>query len=347
MIQPNRTKTLLVPPTCIRRVPYSEHPYTICLDGEGSKTALQVLDQEGHQILLHRNNISAKSVETTGSNINTIGLKGIQTVLKNLFDDVRVQQRDEKRLIDLLPYCQVIAGMAGAKDPRNKAAITSLFVEWGVPLDKICIMSDAECALGLFEGRGVILIGGTGSVCLGKTDSRSWQVGGLGKVLGDEGSAYNIGIQALRAAMADECGWGAPAALTQALRDFFKAHELRTLIPKIQRGEMGPSVVASCAPLVFKLAHENDAIAITIIDQAAKDLGFLLGTLVKISALSDCEVHLWGGLFTSSYADEFTQKVMHSAMCIVGDNRRLQTVNKSRENVAVQYALLHCKNHPR
>lgn len=330
-------KLLLVLLLCIEGILCSLPPYTVCLDGGGSKTALQVLDGDGCQMLLHMHDITAESVATTGTNINTIGLEGIRTVLKDLFENAKIQ-KDETRLIDLLPHCQVIAGLAGAKSPTNKAAITDLFVRWGTPQDKICVLSDAECALNLFDHEGIILIAGTGSVCLGKNDSQSWQVGGLGRVLGDEGSGYQIGIQALRAAMADEYGWGRPTKLTHALQTFFGVHEVRTLIPKIQRGEINPSAIASCTPLIFELAQENDPVAITIIDGAAKDLGFLLGTLLTISGLSHCEVHLWGGVFTSPYAEEFTQNVVRATMRIVGEHRDLQIVNKSRQNIAVEYA---------
>jgi N-acetylglucosamine kinase-like BadF-type ATPase len=282
--------------------------------------------------------LSAESVATVGSNINTIGIEGVHSILEDLFENVRVQE-EKYRLIDLLPYCQVIAGMAGAKNPKNREAIAALFAEWNVAQDQICIMSDAECALALIEPQGIVLIAGTGSVCLGKNGSKLWQVGGLGKVLGDEGSGYQIGIQALRAAMADEYGWGTPTKLTAELKRIFEVQEVRTLIPKIQRGEISPSLIASCAPLVFQQAHENDAVAATIIDGAAKDLGFLLGTLVKTSDLSHCEVDLWGGLFLSPFADEFIQRVMHSAANISGDTDHLEIINRSRQNVAVQFAI--------
>src|SRR6202007_525984 len=49
------------------------------------------------------------------------------------------------------------------------------------------------------EGWGVALVGGTGSVCLGRTrEGRTVRVGGWGPILGDEGSGYQIAVNALR-----------------------------------------------------------------------------------------------------------------------------------------------------
>jgi hypothetical protein len=46
-----------------------------------------------------------------------------------------------------------------------------------------------------------------------------------------------------------------------------------------------------------------------IIDQATEELSKLLTTMIHLSSLSDCEIHLWGGIFKNAYAESFIQKI--------------------------------------
>jgi len=67
---------------------------------------------------------------------------------------------------------------------------------------RVRVISDAEAAyLGALGGRaGMLLLAGTGSMALGKDASGQWvRAGGLGPLLGDEGSAFWIGREWLRA----------------------------------------------------------------------------------------------------------------------------------------------------
>ncbi|OGR89858.1 MAG: hypothetical protein A3J74_03500 [Elusimicrobia bacterium RIFCSPHIGHO2_02_FULL_57_9] len=66
---------------------------------------------------------------------------------------------------------------------------------------QVRVMSDLELAHGAAfnGGAGILLIGGTGSVALGRDDKKCLlRIGGLGPLLGDEGSAFWIGRQALK-----------------------------------------------------------------------------------------------------------------------------------------------------
>ncbi len=65
------------------------------------------------------------------------------------------------------------------------------------------VTGDADAArCGAFLGRpGIVVIAGTGSVALGWDGERFAYAGGHGFLLGDEGSAYWIGREAVRAAL--------------------------------------------------------------------------------------------------------------------------------------------------
>jgi len=308
--------------------------YTLCIDGGGSKTLLQVVDEQGQLVPLTQNNTTSNKIEATGSNINTVGYEGVKAVLRTLFEDVEI---GSEKLAEILHDCQIVAGMAGVALPKNRQAVISFFETWGIKQSRIVLMSDAEMALQLIEGRGIILIAGTGSICLGQQEETRFRVGGLGRVLGDEGSGYRIGLEALKSAVAEEYGWGAPTSLTLVLREFFHVAELKTLIPAINLGEMLPSKIASCAPLVFKQAAEGDRIAQKVVDCAADDLGSLLSKMLEVSHLAQCEVHLWGGIFKSTYADAFIQKMMKQVPSHEREN--LNVINKSHDNAALLFVL--------
>jgi N-acetylglucosamine kinase-like BadF-type ATPase len=96
-----------------------------------------------------------------------------------------------------------VLGMAGVSkftDPEVVETYISTLRQIGVGC-RVEIVSDAEVAFasGTAEPDGVVLIGGTGSIAARIVDRRlgSW-VGGLGWMLGDEGSAYWMGREAVR-----------------------------------------------------------------------------------------------------------------------------------------------------
>ncbi|MCB1067445.1 MAG: hypothetical protein KDK56_04600 [Simkania sp.] len=298
---------------------------------------MQVVNQEGQILTLIKNGVKNDRIETSGSNINSIGSEGVRQVLNSLLDEVFLLEGNrEIDLRTLLPYSHLIAGMAGAGLPQNKQSIISLIQERGMSSNRVLVMSDAEMALQLVGGEGIILIAGTGSICFGKKDEALFRVGGLGRVLGDEGSGYQIGLQALKAALAEEYGWGTPTSLTPALKELFQVSDLKTLIPKINLGEMPPSKIASSAPLVFGKAAEQDEIAKEIIDRAAEDLSYLLVTMINISSLCNCEIHLWGGIFKNVHSEVFIQKVRER---LPEAYRNLRMINKSQDNPAILFAI--------
>ncbi|MBS0604537.1 MAG: hypothetical protein JSS60_05805 [Verrucomicrobia bacterium] len=313
---------------------YAESNYVLCIEGGGSKTILQALDQSGQTIPLFRNEIITDRIEAGGSNINVVGAEGIREVLSALFENTSLAGQSVD-LVSLIPKCRLVAGMAGVALPQNKQAVVSVFEEWGFAPDDILVMSDAEMALQLIEGEGIILISGTGSICFGKKDQTMFRVGGLGKILGDEGSGYQIGLQAIKAGVAEEYGWGTPSSLTPALKEFFSVPDLKSLIPKINLGEMPHSKIARCAPVVFEKAWDKDAAAEAIINGAAKDLSALLSTMLKISSLSHCQVHLWGGVFKNAHSDAFIQKILDQ---MTAAHENLEIINQSQENAAVLFA---------
>jgi N-acetylglucosamine kinase-like BadF-type ATPase len=310
---------------------HGESPYTLCIDGGGSKTLLQIIDHNARVVFFTKNNAITDATEAPGSNINTVGKDGLRATLQKLFDGIVIDNHDLKKL---LPTCDVIAGMAGITNPESKKIVAQVFQEFGIKKEKMMLLPDAELNLQLIEGDGIMLIAGTGSICLGKKNNTVYRVGGLGRILGDEGSGYYIGLQAIKAALAAEYGWGPATSLSTHLKEFFTTPELKKIILPLNLQEISPALIAQIAPLVFQQAHAHDTVAQTIIEQAAHHLSFLITTMIAITHLDGCEVQLWGGVFKSEYADAFIKKIEH----YVFRNHTIKIINRARQNPALLFA---------
>jgi N-acetylmuramic acid 6-phosphate (MurNAc-6-P) etherase/N-acetylglucosamine kinase-like BadF-type ATPase len=314
--------------------PYED--LTICIDGGGSKTALQILDSEGRILSLFRDGGVFEEIRVGASNINSVGPAGVKATLETLFKDVKVGE-DLRDLKTLIGKCTVVAGMAGIGTPQNRETVTTLLEEWGVRRENLRLMTDADLGLQLLSGHGAILIAGTGSICLGTKDGHPYRVGGLGPVLGDEGSGYQVGLEAMKAALAEEYGWGEPTAMTAAFREYFGVAELKSLIRDITLREIPVSRVAGLVPIVFAKAKEKDRVALAIVQQTGEELKKMLATMLKISGLANCEIHLWGGLFKSPFADSFSER-LNEELNLKG--RNIHLVNQSQQNPALLFARL-------
>ncbi len=303
-------------------------PFTFCIDGGGSKTLLQVVDQKGDLVLLKKEGKIVSSVEAGPSNINVVKLEGVKQALRDLFSHLEIGNRKIK---DVLKESNVIAGLAGVAIAENHAAVTKAFEEVGIK--QLQLLTDAELALKMVQGNGIVLISGTGSICFAEKEGVRQRVGGLGRILGDEGSGYQIALQAIRAALAEEYGYGPSTSLTQALRDFFGVQEIKNLLPKINTLEMSTGMIATASPIVFAKCAEKDPVATAIIAKAAEDLRQMVQTAMKISQLANCELHLWGGVFKGDLTQPIVDAIQKEAK-----TRNIEVVNHSSENAAVLFA---------
>ena len=311
---------------------YCDSRYCVCIDGGGSKTLLQVIDNQGKVISLNWDGGTTDKIEVTGSNINDIGNDGVRNTFSMLFDNVQVGSQN---LRTFLPECKVIACFAGIGAPQSRAIVASLLEENGIKKDNLTLLTDAEAALQLISDNGVILISGTGSICMGKKDQKVCRVGGLGKMMGDEGSGYRIGLQAIKAGIEEEYGWGKPTHLSAALKELYGVPDLISLIRPINLGEMTSAKIAIAAPIVFEKAFDkNDAVAMSIINTAATDLNTLLTKMITMTNLSQCEVHLWGSVFKNKHSQAFIQKMTADLV----KERGIKIVNQAHHNVSLLLA---------
>lgn len=189
--------------------------------------------------------------------------------------------------------------------PKDKDALAREIVH----AEKFLITNDAMTALaGATAGEpGIVVIAGTGSIALGRNaDGVTARAGGWGYAFGDEGGAFDLIRQALRAILRFEEGWGPETALRQALLESTGAGNADDLLHLFYTDEYSRARVASLAPLVDEMALAGDAVAGDILNAAAQTLatlaGAVRGQLFKPGEL--VSVSYVGGVFRSGMVRE-------------------------------------------
>lgn len=169
-----------------------------------------------------------------------------------------------------LPLRAAWLGLAGVDRPEDGERFSP---EVRALAEIVRITNDAELALGaLPRMAGVALIAGTGSIALGRdTRGVAARVGGWGHVLGDEGSGYAIGQQALQAAARAADGRGPPTTLLERILAYWRLQASVDLIERAYQ-PFDKTAIAALAPLVLMCAREGDGPARGIVTHAVEEL---------------------------------------------------------------------------
>ena len=172
------------------------------------------------------------------------------------------------------------------------------------PECRVAAGDDAAIALraAVPEGPGIVLIGGTGSIAYAENGERHARVGGLGYLAGDEGSAFALGMAAVRLygrvldgrARADETTDLVARALGAPDRDAY--------ISALYDAPLAPATIAALAPAIIAFAGKGNRVATKLVQQAGTDLGDLIKAAARAVDLTEASptVALAGGLFAEN-----------------------------------------------
>ncbi len=238
-----------------------EKMYVIGLDAGGTKTHGAVIDQEQN---IHF------SIETGPGNVAVDSEKAKEHIM------AAIQACIQSKYGSLCKA--IVLGIAGIEKGHLKSEFKTL-VEQHFQLPAL-MLNDAELALYavLEDENGVLAIAGTGSVLIGKKDATIKMVGGWGHLLGDEGSAYHIGIQALKQ-LASEIEQGTiQTKLAKALATQYQlpdASAVKEFVYSSTKKE-----IADIALFVYRRA-QDDTDAKKLLEQAGEELAQQAIRLVK------------------------------------------------------------------
>ena len=170
--------------------------------------------------------------------------------------------------------CRVFAGTRGLSIPGRREnlqlELTSRFRGGDVQ-----VSNDALIALwgGLAGRQGVAVLAGSGSIALARTaGGHEGRAGGWGYLLGDEGSGYWLGREALAAYLRALEGREPVGALTRLVGEVVGRASLTDAIGWLYVGDQQVERLARLAPLVTQAAHASDPSAQTIAIRAGQAL---------------------------------------------------------------------------
>jgi N-acetylglucosamine kinase len=161
----------------------------------------------------------------------------------------------------------------------------------------------AMLSTGVEVAHGVSVVAGTGSLIGGfKNDELVLQMGGWGALLGDEGSAYDVAMQGIRAAVRAWDGRESKNVLIQAVQEFFGVQDLRELVPLFYQQGVPRHKVAEFAKSVVEKACGGDPVAAKILKRAGRDLARDARACAErlFTRADEFPVAMTGGMFKSA-----------------------------------------------
>ncbi|MBK1811570.1 ATPase [Clostridium sp. YIM B02505] len=255
--------------------------YVIGVDGGGTKTEAIAFDMQG--------NIIKSTVKGFGNLLNdrVQALNNIEASIKDITDVFGTED---------LVY--IYLGLAGSEFGNNaKLVEDALETSFKVPCE---VMNDGELALkALLKGEdGILTIAGTGSICFGINNKISERAGGWGNLLGDEGSAYKIAIEALKL-MINEKDYKLPFSnLSLSILNYLNINEAEQIVEFVY--SKTKDEIAALAAVVSEEAEKGNEVARNILVTEGISLAKTTECVYKKLNFDNCSIGLVGGAIRKS-----------------------------------------------
>ncbi|MBV9867199.1 MAG: hypothetical protein JO316_17725 [Abitibacteriaceae bacterium] len=197
-------------------------------------------------------------------------------------------------------------GLAGACTQEEQTMLRGQLKEHLKPLilDKpIAVDEDAAAAqAGAFAGKaGAVCIAGTGSNCFGINDKgERARADGLGPLLGDRGSGYWIGEEALRTACRAHDGTGPTTSLLKAVLTALQVASVDQLVQVVYQPNFEKDRIAALFPVVVQCAEAGDDVAHSILYAAGRQLAATSKSV--LDTLCIMRIAVSGGVLTRNTA---------------------------------------------
>ena len=276
--------------------------YFLAVDGGGTKTDTICADSSGNVVgrgLAGPTNLTSTSVGAASFNL-----------IESIRQAVETLPESEQSGFPIL-----VMGLAGLDSQKEYDEAFSVFSNAiaHYKIKKFILMNDSFIALqnGTDSADAVILIAGTGSICLGKnSQGQTAKVSGMDYLLADQGSGYEIGRHVLREAVKSFDGRSRKSILEELVCKHFKIatiYDLKTVVyyPPLTKIE-----VAELAPLCTQAYEAGDAVAKDILDWAVTAIVIMVTTVADKLSLKKFDLVLSGAITNVVYIKENTSKVL-------------------------------------
>lgn len=231
--------------------------YVLGIDAGGTKTVALLADEQGRVVSEARGG---------GANLHAAGELEVEKVLHQVMETAIGD-----RGVTPAAICVGIAGVDREGEARTVREIMRRIGHHS----RVVIVNDALIALvaGAGDAPGIVIIAGTGSIVYGRNARHeAARAGGWGHIIGDEGSGYWIGREALAAVMRASDGRGPETRLTEDVLAFFKIADMSQLPRIVYDREVPRMSVAALGPIVQQASELGDAVAGRILERAADEL---------------------------------------------------------------------------
>lgn len=246
------------------------------VDGGGTKTAVLCINEQGDPVA---------SAAFGPFNINSVGREGLRAVMEKMLSFLKEQGT-------CLRLC---IGAAGNGNAALREEIADAMA--AAPEIPYALVGDYEIArAGALGGRaGLALVAGTGSVCSGMNEAgQQLRVGGWGHLIGDGGSGYALGRDAIRELSLARDGMAKRGLLCELLESEFDLTTREKIVERVYG--MDKSAVAAVSGCVLRAAEAGDAAAVRILAQNARELAQLAKAAAEPLGMEKPEIALLGGL---------------------------------------------------
>jgi len=276
--------------------------HVLGIDAGGTKTVCLLADERGTIVSEGRGG---------GANLQSSGELAVEKVLHEVMETAIGD-----RAVTPSAICLGIAGVDRESDERTVRAIMRRI---GYK-SRVLVVNDALIALvaGAGDSPGIVVIAGTGSIVYGRNANfDAARAGGWGHIIGDEGSGYWIGREALAAIMRAVDGRGPATKLAQDVLAHFGIADTSELPRIVYDRELPRVSVAALGPIVQGASQRGDAVAARILERAADELVLAAGSVAaKLEMRGDVfPFVLAGGVFrvVPWLAEELSRRLVEVA----------------------------------
>jgi len=259
-----------MPKTASARVSESKlYQLFLGVDGGGTKTNIAIMNAD-REVL----------AEGSGGPSNPLRV-GVETAVANIAK--AIDAACDGGGISRGDIVAATLGLAGVRREDIRERVRDSFAT-RFRIRKTHVTTDADIALyGTTMGKaGLVVIAGTGSVCIGVNDAgEKFIAGGWGPLAGDEGGGRGIAGDALHAVAKASDGRAPLTKLSERAAEYFRASNVENLIGAIYAPQMDNSRIAGFARLVVETAAEGDKVAVDILRDAGHELGTAAVAVIK------------------------------------------------------------------
>lgn len=248
------------------------------VDGGGTKTNIAIMN-------------AARSIVAEGSGGPSNPLRvGVETAVANIAK--AIDDACDRGGVSRGDIVAATLGLAGVRRQDIRERVRESFIT-RFRIKKTHVTTDADIALygTTFGKAGLVIIAGTGSICLGVNDAGEKAIaGGWGPVAGDEGGGRGIAGEALHRVAKASDGRGEQTKLSEQAAEYFRASNVENLIGAIYAPQMDNSRIAGFARFVVETAQDGDKIAIEILADAGHELGTAAAAVIRKLGLKNKKI---------------------------------------------------------